>query len=381
MIAGALSGVRVVHLAAAGPIPLATMLLADLGADVVRIDRAAGDGTVTGLASADDPRTRGQRGIGLDVKQEAGRDLLLRLLERADVFLEGMRPGVAERLGIGPQECLRRNPRLVYGRMTGWGQTGPLAHAVGHDLNYLSIAGALHPMGARQTPPPVPLNLVADFGGGGLYLAVGVLAALVERASSGQGQVVDAAMVDGVASMTGLFHAMRERGMWNATREDNLLDGGAPFYRTYATGDGGFMAVGALEPQFYAALLGTLGLDPADWPQHDRSRWPAQRAALAEVFAARTRQEWTDLFKGVDACVTPVLSLAEAAEHPHLRERATFVDVDGLTQPAPAPRLSRTPATIAGPRVGPRAHTAEVLAELGLDAADVGALREQGVVG
>jgi alpha-methylacyl-CoA racemase len=373
--------VRVVHLAAAGPIPMATMLLADLGADVVRVDRATGDGTVTGLASADDPRTRGQRSIGVDVKQEAGRDLLLRLLERADVFLEGMRPGVAERLGIGPEPCLRRNPRLVYGRMTGWGQTGPLARAVGHDLNYLAIVGALHPMGARDAPPPVPLNLVADFGGGGLYLAFGVLAALLERASSGQGQVVDAAMVDGVASMTGMFHAMLAQGMWSTTRESNLLDGGAPFYRTYATGDGGFMAVGAIERQFYAALLDTLGLDPAEWPQHDRARWPAQRAALAAMFAAGTRQEWTDRFAGVDACVTPVLSLAEAAAHPHLRERETFVDADGLTQPAPAPRLSRTPAAITGPRVGPRAHTTEVLAELGLDDTDVDALRAQGVVG
>jgi len=381
MEAGPLSAVRVVHLAAAGPIPLATMLLADLGADVIRVDRATGDGSVTGLATRDDPRTRGQRSVGLDVKQEAGRELLLQLMERSDVFLEGMRPGVAERLGIGPEPALRRNPRLVYGRMTGWGQDGPLARAVGHDLNYLAVAGALHPMGPADAPPPVPLNLIADFGGGGLYLAVGVLAALLERASSGQGQVVDAAMVDGVASMTGMFHAMLAKGLWSDAREDNLLDGAAPFYRTYATSDGGFMAVGAIESQFYAALLATLGLDPARWPQHDRSRWPSQRAALAEVFAGHTRDEWAARFAGVDACVTPVLSLAEATAHPHLRERGTFVEADGLTQPAPAPRLSRTPAAVAGPRTGPRAHTAEVLGELGLGMAELDALRAKGVVG
>ncbi|MDT5023633.1 MAG: alpha-methylacyl-CoA racemase, partial [Micromonosporaceae bacterium] len=381
MQAGPLNAVRVVNLAAAGPIPLATMLLADLGADVIRVDRASGDSSVTGLAPEDDPRTRGHRSVGLDVKQESGRELLLRLIERSDVFLEGMRPGVAERLGIGPDECLRRNPRLVYGRMTGWGQTGPLARSVGHDLNYLAIAGALHPMGPAQSPPPVPLNLVADFGGGGLYLAVGVLAALLERAGSGQGQVVDAAMIDGVASMTGMFHAMLAQHMWSGEREDNLLDGAAPFYRTYATSDGQYLAVGALESQFYAALLARLGLDSADWPQYDRSRWPAQRAALAAIFAGRTRAEWADLFDGVDACVTPVLSLAEAARHPHLRERETFVEADGLLQPAPAPRLSRTPSAITGARAGQRAHTAEVLAELGLVAAEVNQLREAGVVG
>lgn len=381
MQAGPLSAVRVVTLAAAGPIPLATMLLADLGADVIRVDRAGGDSSVTGLAPQDDPRTRGHRSVGLDMKQEPGRDLLLRLIDRADVFLEGMRPGVAERLGIGPDECLARQPRLVYGRMTGWGQTGPLARSVGHDLNYLAIAGALHPMGPAQSPPPVPLNLVADFGGGGLYLAVGVLAALLERASSGQGQVVDAAMIDGVASMTGMFHAMLAQRMWSGQREDNLLDGAAPFYRTYATSDGQYVAVGAIEPQFFAALLDRLGLDRAEWPQHDRSRWPAQRDRLAAIFAGRTRDEWAKDFDGVDACVTPVLSLAEAPEHPHLRARETFVEADGLVQPAPAPRLSRTPATITGARAGQRAHTAEVLAELGLAADEVRRLHEAGVVG
>jgi len=377
---GPLDGVRVVEVAALGPVPFAGMLLADMGAEVVRVDRltpAPGAG-----ADADvDPRSRGRRSVGVDLKTAAGVEVLLRLVDGADALLEGMRPGVAERLGFGPEVCHRRNPGLVYGRMTGWGQTGPLAHRAGHDINYVAVAGALHPMGPADQPPPVPLNLVGDFGGGALYLAFGVVCALRERDRGGAGQVVDAAMVDGVASLTAMFHGMRATGAWSAAREDNVLDGAAPFYRTYEAADGRFVAVGAIEPQFYAALLAGLGLSADDWPQHDRTRWPAQREALARLFATRTRDEWAAVFDGVDACVTPVLTLDEAAAHPHVAARGTLVDVGGVTHPAPAPRFSRsTPRPPAAPRPA-RADTDAVLAELGLSAGEIAGLRERRVVG
>lgn len=379
MTAPALDGIRVVFLAAPGPIPFATMLLSDLGADVVRIDRASAPPGLTGLALEDDPRTRGQRGIGLDLKDPDALAIARRLIEAADVFLEGMRPGAAERMGLGPTDLTSANERLVYARMTGWGQGGPLAGAAGHDINYLSVAGALHPIGPSDRPPAVPLNLVADFGGGGAYLALGVLAALFQRSVTGRGQVVDAAMVDGVASLTSMFHGMLARGLWTDDRESNLFDGAAPFYRTYATSDGRHVAVGALEPKFYEQLLTGLGLTPADWPQHDRANWPAQIAAMQEIFAGDTRDHWTSKFAGVDACLTPVLSLAEAATAPELRARGTFVDWDGLAHPAPAPRLSGSPAGHR-PRSGWCSHTEDLLHELGYDSPDVERLRARGVI-
>jgi alpha-methylacyl-CoA racemase len=376
----ALHGVRVVCLEALGPVPFATMLLADLGADVVRVDRPGPAGELTGLDPADDPRSRGHRSIGIDLKQPAGADLARELIDSADVFLEGMRPGVAERLGLGPEQMQARNPRLVYGRMTGWGQHGPLAQRAGHDINYLSMSGALYPIGPADQPPAVPLNLVADFGGGGAYLVMGVLAALFQRQLTGRGQVIDCAMVDGAASLTAMFHGMLKGGSWNPTRENNLLDGAAPFYRTYATSDGGFMAVGALEPQFYAHLLAGLELDPAAWPQHERDRWPEQSAALAEIFGSRTRAEWTTLFSNTDACVTPVLTMHEASVAPELQARNTFVEWDGLRQPGPAPKLSEFVAPAHSHRAGRFENTDAVLAELAYAPDRIAELRAARVV-
>ena len=370
----ALGDVSVVCLSSLGPVPFAVMLLGDLGAQVTRVDRPGRSGSVTGLPLEDDPRTRGHRGIGIDLRSPAGREVLLRLLAQADVFLEGMRPGAAEKLGIGPDDLLAVNPRLIYGRATGWGQTGPRAAQAGHDINYAGLAGGLFPLGSPDSPPLPPLNLLADFGGGGAYLALGVLAALHQRQLTGQGQVVDAAMVDGVASLTAMQHGMLAAGLWSDRRGDNLLDGAAHFYRTYATADGGFMAVGAIEPQFYRELLDALGLEAADWPQHDRSRWAEQSRRLAAVFASRTRGEWEQVFDGRDACVTPVLSLAEAATSAELRERGTFVDWDGVPQPAPAPRLSAS-AVVKRPRSRRCGDTDQVLAELGYPADEIAELR------
>jgi alpha-methylacyl-CoA racemase len=376
MTTGPLAGVRVVELAGIGPGPFAAMLLADMGADVIRVDRAAGGGGPLPVRA--DVLARGRRSLAVDLKDPRGAGVVLRLAEGADVLLEGFRPGVAERLGVGPGPCLARNPRLVYGRMTGWGQDGPWAAMAGHDIDYAAVAGALYPIGPADRPPAVPLNLVADFGGGGAFLAFGVACALVERASSGRGQVVDAAMVDGVAALTALFHGLLADGAWTDEREANLLDGGAPFYRCYRTADGGFVAVGALEPQFYAALLAGLGLDPRHWPQGDR--WPELGQVLAECFATRTRDEWALHFAGTDACVAPVLALSEAPAHEHLVRRGTFVEHEGLVQPAPAPRFSRTPAHLSRPPVLPGQHTQEVLAEAGFAEAEIAGLRRAGVL-
>ena len=377
---GPLAGITVIELAAIGPAPLGVMLLADLGADVIRVDRVAAAKGKPGMEISMVGLGRNRRSIAVDLRTPAGVDVLLRLVDDADVLVEGMRPGVAERLGLGPDVCLERNPRLVYGRMTGWGQDGPLAARAGHDIDYAAIAGALHPIGRADDSPPPPLNLVADFGGGGTYLALGILAALLERERSGQGQVVDAAMVDGVASLTGFFHGLLQLGAWSTRRQDNLLDGAAPFYDTYRTADGGFMAVGALEPQFYAELLDRLGLDPDEWPQNERDRWPEQKKALAEIFASRTRDEWTEVFDGSDACVAPVLALDEAPTHPHLQARGTFVEAFGSTQPAPAPRLSRTPGAIDAPPPGFGDHTDEVLRAAGFGDDELAALRDDDVI-
>ena len=378
---GPLRGIRVVELAGIGPGPFAAMVLSDLGADVVRVDRA-GYVPPAGarLQPGQDVLSRGRRSVGIDLKNPAGVGAVLRLVETADVLLEGFRPGVAERLGLGPDTCLQRNPRLVYGRMTGWGQDGPWAPRAGHDLNYIALAGALHPIGPAAAPPPVPLNFIGDFGGGGMLLALGVACALVERATSDAGQVVDAAMVDGAALQTAMFHGMIAMGMWAPEREANLLDGAAPFYRCYECADGGYVAVGALEPQFYAELLARLELDPAQWPQNDKDAWPGQTLKLTEIFAARSRDEWAALFDGADACVAPVLTLSEARDHPHMAARATFVEAFDTPQPAPAPRFSRTPGAVAGPPVLPGQHTDEILAEAGFSADEVSALRAASAV-
>jgi alpha-methylacyl-CoA racemase len=379
-VPGPLAGLRVIELAAIGPAPFGCMLLGDLGADVIRVDRASVVTNGPGLEATMQGMSRNRRSIGVDLKSEAGRDVVRRLATTADVLVEGWRPGVAERLGIGPDELLAVNERLVYARMTGWGQAGPLATTAGHDIDYAAIAGALHPIGRAGEPPAPPLNLVADFGGGGTYLVIGVLAALVERASSGRGQVVDAAMVDGAISLTAMFHGMLAMGAWTTERQSNLLDGGAPFYDTYATADGGFVAVGALEPQFYAELLERLGLDAAEWPQFDRPRWPAFREELTRIFAAQPRDHWAAVFEASDACVAPLLSLTEAPAHPHNVARDAFVEVDGATQPAPAPRLSRTPGEVRSGAPGYGEHTDEVLTELGFDADAVAELRAAGAV-
>ncbi len=347
---GPLRGLRVLEMEAIGPVPFAAMLLADLGAEVLRIDRPA----APELGVARDPRfelnSRGRRSVVADLKDPAGVERVLRLAEGADILIEGMRPGVMERLGLGPDDCLARNPRLVYGRMTGWGQHGPLAHAVGHDINYIATTGALHAIGRRGEPPAVPLNLVGDFGGGAMVLTFGVLAALYETRASGMGQVVDAAMVDGALSLLAPVIGRWQSGAWRDEREANALDGGAHFYGCYATSDGLAVAVGALEPRFYAALLKGLGLSEESLPaQHDRNAWPAMRARMAAIFAGHPREHWAKVFEGTEACVSPVLSLAEASRNAHLRERGSLIERDGVLQPAPVPRFSRTPGAVAGP--------------------------------
>lgn len=377
MTSGPLAGVRIVELAGIGPAPFACMLLADMGAEVIQIERiAAQNSWIRGFMS------RGRRSVALDLKNPDGVGLALAMVDRADILVEGFRPGVAERLGIGPEVCLNRNPALVYGRMTGWGQDGPLADTAGHDIDYLAIAGALWPMGIENQTPPVPLNLVADFGGGAMFLVAGVLAALHESRNSGIGQVVDAAMVDGVAMLTTMFHEMRARGLWVDERSSNLLDGAAPFYTTYRTADGEYMAVGALEPQFYAELLFGLGLSEVELPEQlDRSGWPALREVLAAVFASKSRQHWESVFAGTDACVSPVLSWDETVRHSHNEERATFVDAGGTAMPGPAPRFSAHPGRAIGSQPIPGEHTDEILSDLGLDSVRISELRRRGIVG
>lgn len=363
---GPLSGLRVIELAGLGPGPFAAMQLADMGADVVRVDRPGGIGFRVGSEHLD-ILNRGKRSVVLDLKDPAAVDLLLRMMEKADVLIEGNRPGVVERLGIGPDVALTRNPRLVYARMTGWGQEGPLSRSAGHDLSYIALTGALDAIGSAGGPPQVPLNLVGDFGGGGMYLVAGILAALHHASRTGEGQVVDAAIVDGTINLLASTYNTVATGGWSEQRGTNLLDGGAPFYSVYPTSDGHYMAVAALEPQFYAGLLKILdlGLDPAK--QNDRSTWPALRAALSDAFASRTREEWVAAFDGRDACVAPVLTLVESRTNPHLAARGAVVEIDGLVQPAPAPRFSRTPSRIGGapPRSG-HDHD-EVLTDWGID--------------
>ena len=378
---GALDGVRVIELAGIGPGPFCGMMLADMGADVVRIDRA---GAVRG-GDPDRPpanvNARGRRSIGVDLKSDEGRELVLRMVADADVLFEGFRPGVAERLGLGPDDCLARNPAIVYGRMTGWGQDGPYAQTAGHDINYIALAGALAHMGRHDTGPVPPLNLVGDFGGGGMYLAYGIVCALLSARITGEGQVVDAAMVDGAASLMGFFYGMLHTGFATEGRGENMLDTGAHFYDVYECSDGEYISIGSIEPQFYAELVEKLELDPDDFAaQHDRSRWPELKEKVAAVVAPRTRDEWDAVLEGSDVCYAPVLTVSEAMEHPHLVARGTFVESGGLRQPGPAPRLSGTPGSIRRPPPHEGQHTDELLDELGLGADEVAALRASGAV-
>jgi alpha-methylacyl-CoA racemase len=381
---GPLAGMRVIEMVGLGPCPFAAMMLADMGAEVIRIDRKPVPGAPNPfpmLGTRYDVMARGRRSLALDLKQAAAVDVVLRLVEKADVVLEGFRPGVMERLGLGPQPCQDRNPALVYGRITGWGQQGPLAQAAGHDINYIALTGMLHAMGRSGAPPVPPLNLVGDFGGGAMMLAFGVVCALLEARTSGKGQVIDAAMTDGAALLGAMIYGFRAFGAWSDQRGANLLDGGAHFYDTYACADGKFISIGAIEPQFYALLLKLAGIDdPAFNAQMDARNWPALTDKLAAVFAARSRDQWCELLEGTDVCFAPVLDMGEAPGHPHNVARATFVELDGVTQPAPAPRFSRTAPEIGIGPAQPGQHSAAVLAEWGWSEAEIAALESQGVI-
>ena len=364
-------------MAGLGPGPFAGMVLADLGARVTVVDRPGGG---VDYAAGQTILNRGKRSIAVDLKTPEGTEIALGLVEAADILIEGFRPGVAERLGVGPDACLGRNPRLVYGRITGWGQQGPLSHTAGHDINYIAIAGALHSIGAPERPA-VPLNLIADYGGGGMLLISGVLAALVSSRATGQGQVVDAAMVDGTALLTAIMHAGLAGGWWASQRRSNFLDGAAPFYDVYETADGQHVAVGCLEAQFLDEMCSRLGVDRSGLPpRFDPSGWPELRRLLAEAFRRKTRDEWAEQFADADACVSPVLSLTEATRHPHMQARSTFIEVGGWTQPAPAPRFSETATGPPSPAPARGEHTTEILAGLGLSPPQIDKLRDKGVV-
>jgi alpha-methylacyl-CoA racemase len=372
---GPLEGVRVIELAGIGPGPFCAMLLGDMGAEVVRIGRPGKP--VDRL----DILNRNKKSITIDLKRSRGHALALTLIESAQILIEGFRPGVMERLGLSPAECHAVNPRLIYGRMTGWGQSGPLAEAAGHDLNYIALTGALHAIGRKGQPPTPPLNLLGDFGGGALYLAFGLICALREAERSGQGQVVDAAMVDGAAHLMTAIYGLRAAGLWDGGRGENFLDSGAPYYEVYETKDGAYVALAAIEPQFFAELLMRLDL-PAELAQiqNDRAQWPRLRAAIAEKIAAKTRGQWCELMEGSEACFAPVLGMDEAPAHPHNKVRSNFIEVAGIPLPAPAPRFSRTPAGPVSPPPGPGDHTDALLTAQGLDAAAIGRLRAEGIV-
>lgn len=364
---GPLQGFRIVEIAGIGPGPFCGMLLADMGAEIIRIERPGHAASTTDIPKKFNLLNRGRPAIAVDLKSRRGVDLVLALCEKADALFEGNRPGVMEKLGLGPDACMAVNPRLVYGRMTGWGQEGPLANTAGHDGNYAAIAGAIGAIGDKDGPPAIPLNLVADFGGGGAYLAIGILAAMLEAQRSGEGQVVDAAMVDGAASLMTLFYGLHAADIWKDKRRSNILDGAAPFYRPYKTSDGEYMIVCALEPQFFRELIEKLevtNIDPA--MQLDQTAWPEHIAILDARFATRARDEWTGIFAGSDACVAPVLSLGEAPDHPHNRARRTFLEIDGVTQPGPAPRFSRTPSEVQGGAGACNGRVHEVLSDWGL---------------
>jgi alpha-methylacyl-CoA racemase len=378
---GPLAGLKIIELAGIGPGPMTAMMLGDMGADVVRIDRAR-SGPMERLV---EPRYsvhgRSRRSVAVDLQKPGAAEVVLRLTESADGLIEPFRPGVAERLGIGPSLCLARNPKLVYGRMTGWGQEGPLARAAGHDINYIALTGALHAIGRAGEPPVPPLNLVGDFGGGGMFLAFGMVCGLLEAQRSGRGQVVDAAMVDGAALLFGGIFGLHAAGVWADRRGVNLLDSGAPFYDVYETADGKFVAIGSLEPQFYALLLEKAGLAADGLPaQHDRTWWPELRKRLTAAFKTKTRDEWCRVMEGSDVCFAPVLTIAEAPQHPHARAREAYVEVEGVLQPAPAPRFSRTPPEIPSAAPARGAQTDEVLTDHGFTPGEVKELRETGVI-
>jgi len=379
-MSGPLTGLKVLEIAGIGPGPFCGMVLADLGADVVRVDRAERVTDRDPASARFDLLARGRRSIGVDLKNPEGVATVLDLAAEADVLIEGFRPGVAERLGIGPDVCLERNPRLVYGRMTGWGQTGPYAHTAGHDINYIALSGALHPIGRRGEAPVPPVNFVGDFGGGGMLLALGVCAAVIEARVSGSGQVVDAAMTDGSALLTTMFHGLAATGAWSTERGTNLLDTGSHMYDVFECADGEYISLGSLEPQFYAEMCTRLGIPIAEMPEYDRARWPEFKERIRSIVREKTRDEWCALLEGTDVCFAPVLSLTEAPSHPHNRDRATFIEVDGITQPAPAPRFSRTPGAIRRPPSAAGQHTDEALAEWGFAAERIAALKASGAI-
>ena len=374
---GPLKGLKIIEMAGIGPGPFCGMVLADLGAEIIRVDRASAIGT----GSKQEPSNRGKKSIAVDLKAKEGVEVVLKLVETADAIFEGFRPGVMERLGIGPEVCLARNDRIVFGRMTGWGQEGPLANAAGHDINYISLSGALAAIGRPGSPPVPPLNLIGDFGGGGMLLALGLVAALLESKESKKGQVVDAAMTDGSALLMTMIYSMQSSGMWKTTMGSNLLDGGSHFYDTYECKDGKFISIGSIEPQFYALLCQIAELDEKVFSkQMSRDLWPEQKEEIKKIFVKKTRDEWCELMEGTDVCFAPVLDMSEAPEHPHNKERKTFIDLEGVIQPAPAPRFSRTePEVVSSPSIVGE-HTNEVLSSIGLSEEDISSLKTSGAV-
>jgi alpha-methylacyl-CoA racemase len=380
-VTGPLYGFRVVEMGGIGPAPFAGALLGDLGADVLRVDRIARPGVEPDLPPQFDFYNRNKRSVAFDLKQPQAVAAVLNLVAKADALIEGFRPTVMERLGLGPDICHGINPRLVYARMTGWGQQGPIAQEAGHDINYLALTGALHCLGEADRSPPPPLNLVADLGGGALYLVVGLLAASMEARQSGRGQTIDVAMIDGVTHLMSAFQAFRQQGSWTGRRADNIVDGGAPFYGSYATSDGKFIAVGAIEPQFYASLLKVMGIDGERLPdQNDRTAWPEMRKRFAQVFATRTRDEWVAIAAGRDACLAPVLTIDEAPGHPQMQTREVYASFDGLRHPSPAPRFSRTPSTLRTPAPAPGRDSRQALADWGIPPDEVTALEAAGAM-
>ena len=374
---GPLKGLKIIEMAGIGPGPFCGMVLADLGAEIIRVDRASAIGT----GSKQEPSNRGKKSIAVDLKAKEGVEVVLKLVETADAIFEGFRPGVMERLGIGPEVCMARNNRIVFGRMTGGGQEGPLANAAGHDINYISLSGALAAIGRPGSPPVPPLNLIGDFGGGGMLLALGLVAALLESKESKKGQVVDAAMTDGSALLMTMIYSMQSSGMWKTTMGSNLLDGGSHFYDTYECKDGKFISIGSIEPQFYALLCQIAELDEKVFSkQMSRDLWPEQKEEIKKVFLKKTRDEWCELMEGTDVCFAPVLDMTEAPQHPHNKERKTFIDLEGVTQPAPAPRFSRTePEVVSSPSIVGE-HTNEVLSSIGLSEEDISTLKTSGAV-
>jgi alpha-methylacyl-CoA racemase len=379
---GVLSGYKIIEFAGIGPAPMCAMLLSDMGAEVLRIDRAEDANLGIPTDAKFGVLQRGRRSVALDLKKKEGTEVALKLIAKADALIEGFRPGVMERLGLGPDLCLARNPRLVFGRMTGWGQDGPLAHAAGHDINYIALTGALHSIGRKGEAPVPPLNLVGDFGGGGVYLALGVVAALLEAQKSGKGQVIDVAMIDGASSLMAAIYGLRAAGRWTDTRGDNILDTGSHYYDVYETSDGKYVSIGSIEPKFYAELLQLSGLEHEELPrQNDKNAWPGLKERVAAVFRTKTREEWCRIMEGSDVCFAPVLSMQEAPQHPHNRQRGTFVEVDGVVQPAPAPRFSRTPSAVQSPPAQPGEHTEEALRDWGFSATELEQLRGCGAIG